>query len=146
MRGSNLLPRERPSVCGNCCVVHCANETTSASQADFENVDDVEVAQLLLEVARVKWFGRPRDLDLPIFGEVQRTFLYMSKSYGARALRIYKQAGRWQSVWFRGNAVKWRLRYALGKVFRAIRMWFHLATGVNDGHCNSWVHRFDCRN
>jgi CspA family cold shock protein len=68
-------------------------ETTSASLADFENVDDAEVAQLLLEVARVKWFDRPRDLDLPIFGEVQRTFLYMSKSYGARALRIYKQGG-----------------------------------------------------
>ena len=74
MRGSNLLPRERPSVCGNCCVVHCAHETTSASQADFENVDDVEVAQVLLEVARVKWFDRPRDLDLPIFGEVQGRF------------------------------------------------------------------------
>ena len=32
-------------------------ETTSASLADFENVDDAEVAQLLLEAARVKWFN-----------------------------------------------------------------------------------------
>jgi CspA family cold shock protein len=73
-------------------------ETTSASLADFENVDDAEVAQLPLEAARVKWFVKPRDLDLPILGEVQRTCLCMSKSYGVRALRIYKQARRWQSV------------------------------------------------
>ena len=33
-------------------------ETTSASLADFENVDDAEVAQLLLEAARVKWFDK----------------------------------------------------------------------------------------
>jgi cold shock CspA family protein len=73
-------------------------ETTSASLADFENFDDAEVAQLPLEAARVKWFVKPRDLDLPIFGEVQRTCLCMSISYGGRVLRIYKQARRWQSV------------------------------------------------
>ena len=35
-------------------------ETTSASLADFENVDDAEVAQLLLEAARVKWFDKAK--------------------------------------------------------------------------------------
>ena len=36
-------------------------ETTSASLADFENVDDAEVAQLLLEAARVKWFVKAKE-------------------------------------------------------------------------------------
>ena len=35
-------------------------ETTSASLADFENVDDAEVAQLPLEAARVKWFDKAK--------------------------------------------------------------------------------------
>ena len=35
-------------------------ETTSAPLADFENVDDAEVAQLLLEAARVKWFDKAK--------------------------------------------------------------------------------------
>ena len=73
-------------------------ETTSASLADFENVDDAEVAQLPLEAARVIWFDKANGFGLPIFGEVQRTCLCMSKSYGGRVLRIYKQARRWQSV------------------------------------------------
>ena len=78
MRGSNLLPRERPSVCGNCCVVHCAHETTSASQADFENVDDVEVAQLLLEVARVKWFDKAKSFGFAnIWGSSEDVFVHV---------------------------------------------------------------------
>ena len=36
------------------------SETTSASLADFENVDDAEVAQLPLEAARVKWFDKAK--------------------------------------------------------------------------------------
>ena len=35
-------------------------ETTSASLADFENVDDAEVAQLPLEAVRVKWFDKAK--------------------------------------------------------------------------------------
>ena len=35
-------------------------ETTSASLADFENVDNAEVAQMLLEAARVKWFDKAK--------------------------------------------------------------------------------------
>jgi CspA family cold shock protein len=35
-------------------------ETKSASQADFENVDEEEVAQLPLEAARVKWLDRAK--------------------------------------------------------------------------------------
>ena len=35
-------------------------ETSSASMADFENVDDAEVAQLPLEAARVKWFDKAK--------------------------------------------------------------------------------------
>ena len=73
-------------------------ETTSASLADFENVDDAEVAQLPLEAARVKWFDKAKGFGFANIGGVQRTCLCMSKSYGGRVLRIYKQARRWQSV------------------------------------------------
>ena len=73
-------------------------ETTSASLADFENVDDEEVAQLPLEAARVKWFDKAKGFGFANIGGVQRTYLCMSKSYGGRVLRIYKQARRWQSV------------------------------------------------
>jgi len=123
-----------------------SHETTSASQADFENVDDVEVAQLLLEVARVKWFDKAKRFGFAnIWGSSEDVFVHIEilRSSGLADLQA---GGAVAIVSFRGSAVKWRLRYALGKVFRAIRMWFHLAAGVNDGHCNSWMHRFDCRN
>ena len=117
-------------------------ETTSAPLADFENVDDAEVAQLLLEAARVKWFDKAKGFGFAnIWGSLEDVFVHVEilRSSGLADL----QAGGAVAI---GSAVKWRLRYVLGKVFRAIRMWFHLAAGVNDGHCNSWVHRFDCRN
>ena len=53
MRGSNLLPKGLQATV----VLSIAPpETTSASRADLENVDDAKVAQLPLEAARLKWF------------------------------------------------------------------------------------------
>ena len=73
-------------------------EITSASLAAFENVDDAEVSQLPLVAERVKWFDKAKGFAFANIWEVQRTCLCMSKSYGGRVLRIYKQARRWQSV------------------------------------------------
>jgi CspA family cold shock protein len=54
------------------------HETTSASQADFENVDDVEVAQLLLEVARVKWFDKAKRFGFAnIWGSSEDVFVHV---------------------------------------------------------------------
>ena len=140
MRGSNLLPKERTRCAGNCCVVHCTTRNNSASLADFENVDDAEVAQLPLEAARVKWFDKAKDLDLPIFGKFRGVFVHVEilRRSGLADL----QAG--EAVAIRvisGKRGKMAAEVCSGKVFRAIRIWFHLAVGVNDGHCNSRMHR-----
>ena len=50
-------------------------ETTSASLADFENVDDAEVAQLPLEAARVKWFDKAKGFGFAnIWGSSEDVF------------------------------------------------------------------------
>ena len=55
-----------------------SHETTSASQADFENVDDVEVARLLLEVARVKWFDKAKRFGFAnIWGSSEDVFVHI---------------------------------------------------------------------
>lgn len=57
MRGSNLLPKD---VQATVVLSIAPPETTSASRADLENVDDAKVAQLPLEAARVKWFDKAK--------------------------------------------------------------------------------------
>jgi CspA family cold shock protein len=53
-------------------------ETTSASLADFENVDDAEVAQLLLEAARVKWFDKAKGFGFAnIWGSSEDVFVHV---------------------------------------------------------------------
>ena len=53
-------------------------ETTSASLADFENVDDEEVAQLPLEAARVKWFDKAKGFGFAnIWGSSEDVFVHV---------------------------------------------------------------------
>lgn len=53
-------------------------ETTSASLADFENVDDAEVAQLQLEAARVKWFDKAKGFGFAnILGNSEDVFVHV---------------------------------------------------------------------
>ena len=53
-------------------------ETTSASLADFENVDDAEVAQLPLEAARVKWFDKAKGIGFAnIWGSSEDVFVHV---------------------------------------------------------------------
>ena len=53
-------------------------ETTSASLADFENVDDAEVAQLLLEAARLKWFDTAKGFGFAnIWGSSEDVFVHV---------------------------------------------------------------------
>ena len=53
-------------------------ETTSASLADFENVDDEEVAQLPLETARVKWFDKAKGFGFShIWGSLEDVFVHV---------------------------------------------------------------------
>jgi CspA family cold shock protein len=53
-------------------------ETTSASLADFENVDDAEVAQLLLEAARLKWFDKAKGFGFAnIWGSSEDVFVHV---------------------------------------------------------------------
>ena len=53
-------------------------ETTSASLADFENVDDEEVAQLPLEAARVKWFDKAKGFGFAnIWGGSEDVFVHV---------------------------------------------------------------------
>ena len=53
-------------------------ETTSASLADFENVDDAEVAQLPLEAARVKWFDKTKGFGFAnIWGSSEDVFVHV---------------------------------------------------------------------
>jgi cold shock protein len=56
-------------------------ETTSASLADFENVDDAEVAQLPLEAARVKWFDKAKGIGFAnIWGSSEDVFVHVEIS------------------------------------------------------------------
>ena len=53
-------------------------ETTSASLADIENVDDEEVAQLPLEAARVKWFDKAKGFGFAnVWGSSEDMFLHV---------------------------------------------------------------------
>ena len=53
-------------------------ETTSTSLANFENVDDAEVAQLLLEAARVKWFDKAKGFGFAnIWGSSEDVFVHV---------------------------------------------------------------------
>lgn len=53
-------------------------QTTSASLADFENVDDAEVAQLPLEPARVKWFDKAKGFGFAnIWGSSEDVFVHV---------------------------------------------------------------------
>ena len=53
-------------------------ETTSTSLAGFENVDDAEVAQLLLEAARVKWFDKAKGFGFAnIWGSIEDVFVHV---------------------------------------------------------------------
>jgi CspA family cold shock protein len=53
-------------------------ETSSASLADFENVDDAEVAQLPLEAARVKWFDKAKGFGFAnIWGSSEDVFVHV---------------------------------------------------------------------
>ena len=53
-------------------------ETTSASSANFENVDDAEVAQLPLEAARVKWFDTAKGIGFAnIWGSSEDVFVHV---------------------------------------------------------------------
>ena len=53
-------------------------ETTSATLADFENVDNAEVAQMLLEAARVKWFDKAEGFGFAnIWGSSEDVFVHV---------------------------------------------------------------------
>ena len=53
-------------------------ETKSASQADFENVDEEEVAQLPLEAARLKWLDRAKGFGfVNIWGSSEDVFVHV---------------------------------------------------------------------
>ena len=53
-------------------------ETTSASLADFENIYDEEVAQLLLETARAKWFEKDKGFGFAnIWGSSEDVFVHV---------------------------------------------------------------------
>ena len=53
-------------------------KTTSALLADFENVDDAEVAQLPLEAARVKWFDKAKGFGFAnIWGSSEDVFVHV---------------------------------------------------------------------
>ena len=53
-------------------------ETTSASLADFENVDNAEVAKMLLEAARVKWFDKAKGFGFAnIWGSSEDVFVHV---------------------------------------------------------------------
>ena len=53
-------------------------ETTSATLADFENVDNAEVAQMLLEAARVKWFDKAKGFGFAnIWGSSEDVFVHV---------------------------------------------------------------------
>ena len=53
-------------------------ETTSATLADFENVDNAEVAQMLLEAARVKWFYKAKGFGFAnIWGSSEDVFVHV---------------------------------------------------------------------
>ena len=75
MRGSNLLPK---GVQATIVLSIAPPETTSASLADFENVDDAEVAQLPLEAARVKWFDKAKGFGfVNIWGSSEDVFVHV---------------------------------------------------------------------
>ena len=75
MRGSNLLPKGLQATV----VLSIAPpETTSASRADLENVDDAKVAQLPLEAARVKWFDKAKGFGFAnIWGSSEDVFVHV---------------------------------------------------------------------
>jgi CspA family cold shock protein len=78
MRGSNLLPKGLQATV----VLSIAPpETTSASRADLENVDDAKVAQLPLEAARVKWFDKAKGFGFAnIWGSSEDVFVHVEIS------------------------------------------------------------------